>query len=71
MPRNREVEEFEVTYLTETDQAVLVDLDGTEHWIPNSQIDDDSEVYVGCGLLRGDPGKLVCSVWLATQKGMV
>lgn len=73
MPRDRrdDVEEFEVTYLTETKLAVLVEVDGAEHWIPNSQIDEDSEVFVGCNLMRGDRAKLICTVYIATQKGLV
>lgn len=49
-----------------TANALLVDIDGDEHWIPQSQIDDDSEVYKA-----GDEGELVVSEWIATQKGMI
>lgn len=49
----------------ETDKALLVEIDGDEHWIPKSQIDDDSEVYQ-----EGDEGELVVSMWLAEQKGI-
>ena len=50
-----------------TDKAILcVFEDGTKHWIPNSQVDDDSEVYE-----HGHEGKLVVSLWIAEQKGLV
>ena len=35
-------------------------------WIPQSQIDDDSEVWK-----LGDKGKLVVSEWIAIQKELV
>jgi hypothetical protein len=59
-----------VRMLRETEAAVLVrTIDGHEVWIPESQIHEDSEVYVGCGndsrLLT-----LVCSRWIAEQKGI-
>ena len=48
--------------------AILVeDEDGEEVWIPNSQIDDDSEIWEDSE--KGEEGKLVISEWLATQKG--
>ena len=65
-----EVESFEVTFLTQTDKAVLVEHEGEEFWIPNTQIDDDSEVFVGCDLQRGEEGTLVCTTWIAEQKGL-
>ena len=61
--------EFEgVTCKKETDKALLCVIDGEEHWIPKSQVDDDSEVFND-----GDnsTGKLVVSEWIATQKGLV
>jgi hypothetical protein len=54
-----------VTAKKETDKALLVEIDGDEHWIPKSQIDDDSEVYQ-----EGDEGELVVSLWIAEQKGL-
>ncbi len=47
-------------------KAILVVVDGAEHWIPQSQIHDDSEVYQ-----LGDEGKLVITQWIAEQKGLV
>ena len=49
----------------DTEKAILVEIDGEEHWIPLSQIDDDSEVYQ-----EGDEGVLVISHWIAVQKGL-
>jgi len=54
-----------VECLRETDKAILVDIEGDEHWIPISQVDDDSEVYS-----RGDIGDLVISEWIAKQKDL-
>jgi len=48
-----------------SDKSLLCVIDGEEHWIPQTQIDDDSEVYK-----RGDEGKLVISRWIARQKGL-
>ena len=49
-----------------TGAAVRVTIDGKSCWIPQSQIDDDSEVY-----RANDRGKLVISEWIAIQKGLV
>lgn len=47
-----------------TEKAILVVLvDGTEHWIPQSNIHEDSEVY-----RRGDKGKLIITKWIAIQR---
>jgi hypothetical protein len=35
-------------------------------WIPNSQVDDDSEVWK-----KGDKGTLIVSEWIAEQKGLI
>lgn len=50
----------------ETDKALLCIIDDEEHWIPKSQVDDDSEVYA-----EGDEGKLVITEWIAEQKGLL
>ena len=63
--------EFDVKFLHQTSMAVLVNYDGKEYWVPDSQIDEDSEVYAGCKLERGEAATLVCSEWLATERGMV
>jgi hypothetical protein len=55
----------DVTILRTTDMALLCEIDGSEYWIPQSQIDDDSEVWE-----EGDEGMLVISKWIADQKGL-
>jgi hypothetical protein len=62
--------ELEVQYITQTEQAVLIDYDNEEYWIPQSQIDPDSEVFVGCDLDRGDQAMLICTRWIAQKTGM-
>lgn len=49
----------------ETEKALFVKIDGEEHCIPKSQIDDDSEVYA-----KGHAGRLVVTEWIASQKGI-
>ena len=67
MPEFRNKVEFEsVLAVAETPLAILCRVDGAEHWIPQSQIDDDSEVWH-----KGDEGKLVISEWIATEKKLV
>lgn len=55
----------DVKGIRETEMAVLCEIDGEEHWIPKSQIDDDSEVYE-----EDTEGTLIVSQWLADQKGI-
>jgi hypothetical protein len=49
-----------------TGGALLVDADGEEVWIPQSMIDDKSEVY-----REGDEGELVIPLDFAEKKGLV
>lgn len=49
-----------------TDKAILVEIDGEDFWIPQSQITDDSEVWKG-----GDEGTLVITEWIATQESLL
>jgi len=59
--------EFEnVICKAETDKAILVEIEGEEVWIPQSQVDDDSHVWA-----KGDEGLLIISDWIAEQKGLV
>lgn len=51
-----------------TDAALLCSIDGAEHWIPKSQLSDDSEVFNDAGNAEG---KLVVSEWIAKEKGLV
>lgn len=49
----------------ETDKALLVVIDGDQHWIPKSQITDDSEVYA-----EDHRGDLVITDFIAEQRGL-
>lgn len=55
-----------VRAIKETDAALLCDIDGSEEWIPKSQIDRDSEVQS-----EDDYGDLVVSRWIAERRGLV
>ena len=55
-----------VKALRATERAFLVRIEGEEHWFPQSQICDDSEVYKA-----GDEGTLVITRWIAQQKGLL
>jgi len=46
--------------------GVLVHIDGVDRWVPQSQIDDDSEIW-----RNGDEGTLVVSRWWAEKAGLV
>lgn len=50
----------------ESDHAILVDSAVLDEavWVPNSQVNHDSEVY-----RVGDSGDLVVSSWFADKKG--
>jgi hypothetical protein len=55
----------DVLCINSTAKACLVLIEGEEYWIPQSQIDDDSEVWE-----KNDEGTLVISEWIAEQKGL-
>ncbi len=59
--RNVVVEDVEC--IRNTAKAALVVINDEEHWVPQSQIHADSEVYQ-----RGHRGKLVMSKWIAAQR---
>ena len=67
MPDFKNKVRFEdVTAIAETPLAIRVDFgDGVKEWIPQSCIDDDSEVWH-----EGDEGTLIVSEWIAEQKGL-
>jgi hypothetical protein len=48
-----------------TDKALLCIINGDEHWVPKSQIHDNSEVYE-----NGHKGKLVVTAWWADKAGL-
>ena len=68
MTRPDDAATFEhVTAIAATDKAVLCELDdGGQHWVPQSQIHEDSEVWK-----RGDTGTLVVTQWWAEKQGLV
>ena len=55
----------DVRALRATTEALLVDVDGEEIWIPQSQIHEDSEVYE-----EDTEGGLIISAWIAEKKGL-
>jgi len=56
---------LEAEAIYESPDAVLVlDDNGEEVWVPQSQIHDDSEVW-----RRGDEGTLVVTDWFAKKAG--
>jgi hypothetical protein len=67
-PRSHATETFGgCRALRATALALLVRFeDGKEYWVPQSQIDDDSEVYEA-----GGEGKLVVSHWWADKQGLL
>lgn len=46
-----------------TAKALLCEIEGDEYFVPDSQIDDDSEVFA-----EGDEGTLIVSLWWAEQE---
>lgn len=66
MGRGETVRFADVVAVKGSGKAVLCRIDGAEHWIPQSQIDDESEVWK-----EGDEGMLVVTEWIATQKGLL
>ena len=59
------VEIANVTEIRESERALLVRIDGHEHWIPKSHVHDDSECYK-----EGDTGTIVVSSWIAKERGL-
>ena len=54
----------DVTCTKETDRAILCLVGTDEVWVPQSQVDDDSEVYA-----KGHSGKLIVTAWFAEKQG--
>jgi hypothetical protein len=52
--------------IRETDKALLVDLDGSEVWVPKSVVHDDSEVWSA----ENAVGDLVVKYWWAAKNGL-
>lgn len=63
---------FEVGYvdvIAKSGKALLVDVEGSEVWVPFSHIDPSSTV--GEESEPDDGGELVVSMWLAEREGWV
>ncbi|NIR31689.1 MAG: hypothetical protein GWN84_20730 [Gammaproteobacteria bacterium] len=61
------------TVLRCTAKAALYELaDGTELWIPHSQVHDDSEVFYDedKAEMNTEHGRLVVTSWIAKKKGL-
>lgn len=48
-----------------TDRAVLAVIDGEEHWIPRSVIEDGDDIVAG-----GDPEELSVAEWFVNKEGL-
>ncbi len=59
--------EIEAFCLHETEQALLVEVDGEEHWIPKSQIETEESEVTG----TGDRGTLIISYWMAKKNALI
>lgn len=55
----------EVFAKRETEKALLCEIEGEDHWVPKSQIHDDSEVFE-----EGHKGTLVVTAWYARKNGL-
>lgn len=56
-------------YVSSTDKAILVEIDGDKEWIPISQIRDASVDLDD--LEKGDPLTITIPEWLAEEKGLM
>lgn len=67
MPEFREKVRLEDAYgKKKTAKALICEIDGDEYAVPDSQIDDDSEVFE-----EGDEGTLIVNEWWARKAGLV
>jgi len=55
-----------VSCIAATEMAIQCKIDGEKVWIPQSQVDDDSEVWK-----LGDHGTLVITQWIAKEKELI
>ena len=49
--------------IRETDDAILVDLEGGKYWLPKSQLEDWPD--------KGEKGEVEISEWMAIEKGLI
>lgn len=55
------------TAVRETEKALLIEIEGTEHWVPKAVIHADSEVFDADDNSEGD---LVLEEWFAEKEGL-
>jgi hypothetical protein len=55
----------DVTAIRKTAKALICEIDGMTYAVPDSQIDDESEVWA-----VGDEGVLVVNEWWAEKEGL-
>jgi len=51
--------------IRETEAAILVEIDGKQHWIPKSVLSDDSEVFS-----EEDEGEIFVKQWWAEKNSL-
>ena len=51
-----------------TDKALLVEVDGSETWLPKSVLHEDSEIAEDAGV--DDEGLVVVKKWFADKEGL-
>ena len=56
------------TVLRTSDKALLVEVDGSETWVPKSQLKGKGDGVLTEESEQGDTGKLVLPRWLAEEK---
>jgi hypothetical protein len=56
----------DVVVLRDSGKALLVRIMGEDHWVPQSQIHADSDVFS----LATSGGRLIVSKWIAVQRGL-
>lgn len=67
MSRSTEKWFGEVQVVRKTDKAMLLRYEDDEQWVPESLIDDDSEIWLKS--VEGESGNLVIPFWKAEQLG--
>lgn len=59
------IEDCEILYITDKG-GVLCLIEGEKHWLPQSQIHENSECWE-----TGDKGELIISRWIAERRGLI
>jgi len=69
LPRHRPSYEAKIEVVAATEQALLCDFDGEEHWIPKSLLGDDADIDKSSSV--GDTGEISIPEWFAIQEGII